>query len=509
MIAKVVCFIFLFCLAVSDVSWSLDWEWDVKLTNSGENSIIAPALATLDWNGNLHVVYSYANFQDEDSEPFTPVHQVFNMHGEPLSDILVIGRFADIPDTERVRALACKFDNHHYLNVLWGLKTLHISKIGNMGRLDEPDILLQGIGSWHTNVAPAGSHFPDFIITPDDEIVVFGNFTDYNIHHEERAYPIALARFNPDGEMIDTLYVIDEEFGGVTNFNILYDSNDVIHCAWRLSGNQPQSFYCQFNNQYEMILEPMTLTNSEGDDILRLSKMVLDSHNNPLFLYLTANPATYHIMRFNEDQQIDMNIRIGEPYYEIEDIMIDRNDNLHVALDYDDPELGFNYLAYAAYNRNGEQIAGFDRLTQVDYGRPVIKITSDGILGVLWTDTRDGGIRSPEIYYRYTDHFTSVKEKSETNLRRKNSANNAIIYPNPTQGQVFIQPFSISNRLSVQLYDLNGRLIRKAELSSSNLGEPFTWDINPLLNAGLPASKYVVVMQTPNKSFSQLLTIIR
>ena len=472
----VCCLVIILMVGVCNWLGAKEWSDEIRMTYAEENQLTGMLLdAVVDSHDNVHILYSYENYQDEEYHRNQPVYQKFNRYGEALIDPLVIGRIVDIPDSvtrAKGYSMFCHANDNIYL--LWGdsfdnTEEPHITILDRDGNVVENHIILSGVRPlWYGIESP-----PRIVVDSNDNIILLGkqwrnDYTD-----------VFYARFNPEGELIDSLHILSPRTQIIKTYELEIGQSDTLHAVWKINGaNRDYTVhYTKISPEDEFIIDNFTLPNLNDHNELHFSSFTLNNTDDAVFSLNDkyGNNNDLNTVMFNSEMEMEFQTYIGKSRLRWGDIVTDSNSEIHIIDDFDRNELdnGRYFIGYCELDEDGEIIDSLQLIhdnSMNDGGirdadwSSVIKVLAfrNSELCVLWDDRRhrvvDHNGTNGELYMRYSTPENGVVNNMVNN---PSSAFSLLPnYPNPFNNLTKIRyNLASSADMTLRVYDLAGRLI--------------------------------------------------
>ncbi|MDP8238834.1 MAG: hypothetical protein P9X24_07075 [Candidatus Hatepunaea meridiana] len=209
-----------------NVLYAKEWSDEIRLTHAGDNFLNYWFEVDVDSRNDIHIMYEYNSYGNEDFNRSQAILQKFNRFGEPITDPIIIGEVADCPDTAG-NAYDIFIDNDDNIYILWGKRNLHVSKLSRNYEVIIRDIYLEGITVRYLDSRP------QIVIDSEGNIIIIALVYDHRLPGEQRRDYIVYGRYTIECEIIDTLHILQEEISIYTDLFIEIASNDTIHFAWK------------------------------------------------------------------------------------------------------------------------------------------------------------------------------------------------------------------------------------------------------------------------------------
>jgi len=496
-----------------------EWSDEVRMTYAEENLLYYDGAMEMDANDVIHVFCGIMRCQDEDYNEAQPIYQKFNNHGEPLSDPLLIEDIVDLPDSVRFRAYDLFIDNNGNIYLLWGEvmdgeEDGHITVFDDNVEIVSGDIVLRGVSTCSLDSKP------DIAVDSQGNIIYAGELYDHNNHVSRIFY----ARYTPEGEMIDTVHIIADNWA--RDFSLEIDSEDNLHIVWKVNGNNQHYsvHYTKVSPDDELLIDNYSLPSIIGrEDELHFNGFSLDKTGSPLFLLDDGEDYVYgtYLMKLNDDLDICFNTYLGlNANYSLGYLYVDKYGNIHAIASFDDDELdhGLRFIGYVELDENGEIIdslqvihdasmRGEERRSAL-WSWIFVFASEDSAVSVIWADGRhDTG---HEYYMRYSKNDNHIIDPSQDNppssifLLSPN-------YPNPFNSLTNI-PFytQITGEYILNIFDIQGRLVYSDRIAVQKPGgNIFYWQGLDCCGKLVPSGTYLAVIESTSFNGSQKIFFLR
>ncbi len=512
-------------LATGDGVKAREWSDEVRMTYAEENHMMTNELSMeIDSYDDIHVLYSYGNYLNEEYSGFQPVYQKFNNQGEPLTDPIIIGEIAGTPDSIHTRGYSICIDNNDYVYLLWGAnlyrdqQNAHVTVLNRNGEVLSEDIVLRGVTATNIDVGP------EIEVDSNGNIIYAGQLND----RQEDNTIVFYARYTPEGDMIDTVHTVGG-YHWARDFFLEIDDWDQLHIVWKIHAvNQHYSVhYSKVTPDDELVVNDFILPSIIGrEDELHINGFTLDNSYSPLFLFRDVNNNTprLYVVRLNVENEYDFITYIGLHYSGRGFLYVDNEEQINIVAPFDDEELdhGLRFIGYLKLNENGEIIDSIqvvhDPSMRGDERRPAywsyrlfVFASNDGTVSAIWPDRRHGsGDTGDELYMRYSDQESIVTERL-TLSTKISEFQIGVNYPNPFNNTTYI-PFHLSNGFtgSMNIYDNQGRVVFCKDLSIAGRDfNIFQWNGTDWRGNRLPSGCYLLELGNGFERVARTLVITR
>ena len=462
---RMLSFLALFCVltALGQVSFGREWSEQVRMTHAGPNYLSTRNMRVVkDSRDDIHVLYTYQSVEDENLAEAQPVYQKFNRYGEALTEPIMVGLIANMPDTiAGGMDLFCDRDDQ--ITILWGNRAKWISRLGQDGEVIIANSLLEGFGTFF-------HESPRMVVDSEGNIILMA-LVLLPPDREEHYTTMTYGRFTPEGELIDSLHILweeESEGGYARTFQMYIGSGDTLHIAFQVNYNEYTVHYFKISPDDEYVVDDFLIPRIDWGGGSMYVDFAVDALNRPVFIGLDGDEN--YLMRFNTVLEREFLTHIGRRGYGPGgEIVIDENGHIHIVDSFDEDELndGVLCIGYAEYNENGEiidslQVIHDQSMRQgrrpANWAKIGIFASSDSGVGVVWADYRyidyEADVAA-ELFMRYSVSPNSVK-KEDPSLPGAMLLHPA--YPNPFNSITTVR-FSLpaSERVRLSIFDLCGR----------------------------------------------------
>ncbi|MCF7811635.1 T9SS type A sorting domain-containing protein [bacterium] len=486
--------------------YAKEWSDEVRLTNAESNFINYWFEVDVDSRNDIHLMYEYNGYCNEDYNRSQAVIQKFNRFGEALTDPVIIGETVDLPDTAG-NAYDIFIDSDDNIYILWGERNLHVTKFNRDYEVIINDAYLEG-----TTIRFADSR-PQMVVDSEGNIIVIARVYNPEIPIDQRRSYVVYGRYSDEGELIDTLQILQEENSIYTSLYVEITSEDTLHLAWKKNNPNNSVHYSKVSPDGEFIIDNFQLPFMDWDAGIGLGCFFLDNNNNPLFTI--HDSIRLHLKRYNNDLEEDINAYIATCELRWGDIYVDNAGNIHIVEGFDDDSYNDSrrFIGYIEFNEEGEIIDSLqivhDARMNGDYGRTALWsmmelfAINDSTVGVIWNDDRfrqiDTGI---ELMMRYSVSNNGIDSSPPVDY--SNSFRLLPNYPNPFNNQVSISyQIPVPGNVKLRIYDVRGRLVEQLVDSHAIAGEYKTiWKSQ---TSGI----YLILLQTETASVVKKVVCVK
>lgn len=493
-----------FCLVVL-VCFGMAREWSdqVQMTHAGEYRLDGRYFqVAVDSHDDVHLVYGYLRYDNDVLARNQPVYQKFNRFGEPLTEPVVIGIEAELPDSELIKAFDIFIDrsNEDQVYVLWGYKTLHFTKLNCDGEIVVPEVHLEGITIVSTDLT---SRPPQMVVSSDEDVYILADAIRIGdpLFREFVSY----GHYTPQGDLIDTLHTLQAAVNYVKRPQLQIES-DTLYAVWMhylVEKDYYENHFSKITSDNEIVVDNVILSIDEDRSLTSNVNFGIDSENGLVFSG-TRN-GIYFLARFNRQLDLDWltdDIGRNELGDRPGDLIIDEDGNIHVIDDINDDNFndGRICIAYSEFDEDGNIVDSlqfihdhFQREVNRAAQWSVMRmfLCGDGTAGVIWDDDRyydeDNG---RELFMR----FSSPDNEVDTKQRLPVETSLISSFPNPFNNSTTIS-FSAPNpgRYALSITDATGRRLFS---DSYDIPAPetvsFVWNGLSQSGSPLPNGSYFV-----------------
>jgi hypothetical protein len=504
-----------------------EWSDEIRMTYV-EEDLLATVNCSMEMDANdvIHNLYCVLRYQDEDFNETQPIYQKFNTHGEPLSDPLLIEEIVDLPDSIRFRGYDLFIDNNENIYLLWGEdmegeQDAHVTVFNRDEELVSANIVIAGVSTLSLNSVP------QMAVDSQGNIIYAGELYDHN----DPAYRIFYARYTPEGDMIDTVHVIADNWA--RDFYLEIDSQDNLHIVWKVHGvNQHYSVhYTKISPDDELLIDNYSLPSIVGrEDELHIIDFKLNNTDSPLFLLMDVEDgdSKTYLTEYGDDMDTCFVKYIGLTGYLTNGFIdVDSLNNIHTIATFDDEELDHDriFIGYEELDENGEIIDSLqivhDASMNSNAGRPAnwagvmfVFVSNNGTISVIWADERhyEGGYNEAghEYYIRYSENDNSIINPPQ-DITKVSAFQIIPNYPNPFNNSTSIRyklPYMVLAEL--QICDINGRIVFNRKIQSADNSEQvFIWEGVDNNGFYLPSGSYLVRLVSGNNQSIGNVVLIR
>ncbi|MCF7810053.1 T9SS type A sorting domain-containing protein [bacterium] len=503
-----------------------EWSNEVRMTYVEEDFLYTANSIVMDADDIIHIFYGILRCQNEDYNRTQPVYQKFNNHGEPLSDPLLIEDIVDLPDSIIFRGYDLFIDNNENTYLLWGEnlhsdKDAHVTIFDSGGELVNSDIALEGVTAYSINSTPK------IAVDSQGNIIYAGELINFNLP----GYGIFYSRYTSEGDMIDTVHVIADNWA--RDFYLEIDSQDNLHIVWKVHGvNQHYSVhYTKVSPDDELLIDNYSLPSIVGrEDELHIIDFKLNNTDSPLFLLMDVEDgdSKTYLTEYGDDMDTCFVKYIGLTGYLTNGFIdVDSLNNIHTIATFDDEELDHDriFIGYEELDENGEIIDSLqivhDASMSGNAGRRAdwagvmfVFVSNNGTISVIWVDERhyEGGYNEAghEYYMRYSENDNYIINQPQINppsslfLLSPN-------YPNPFNNMTYI-PFytNMPGNYSLSIFNIQGRFIYSNMVNVQKTGQYlFSWNGLDYCGRFAPNGTYLALIESTFFKDSQKIVYLR
>jgi hypothetical protein len=494
-----------------------EWIEDaIRMTHGDRNGIDGRYLTVaIDGHDDIHTYYGYRNFQNEDYARQQPVYQKFNHFGEALTEPLVLGVEIGLPDTlESVTPWDMFMDSDDNLYLLWSdNREMNYTKLNRNGEVLVDWIELTGV---RYSVCSSGRN-PQIAVDSDGNIIVMA------VTELEDSAPLLCLRYNPEGELMDTIHVLQPQYAIFRDPVLEIDSEDNIYAVWQTNNDDYivhyRVHYSKIDMNDNVLVDDYSLPHINCETGLTLTSFALSRNWHPIFHVFDSfeDRTDSYLIMLDNDLEEEFRTNIGNAFAGYSDgfLFIDDSGNIHITDAFYMPDLHeYRFLGYTELNENGEIIDSVQVIhdrNMREGRRPagwksehVLKF-SDGLIGIIWLDDRHAESASlgKELYIRHTIPENIIESNNDGQLLSFSLYPN---YPNPFNNSTcitFTLPFNGFTAISIT--DLSGRNVATLLNERIPAGvHHVNWNAS-----NYPAGVYFVKMTCNKESMLKKIVLIR
>lgn len=457
------CLFVILIVGAGNMAEAQDWSEEIRLTNTQSRGIYAPFFLKKDLDDNLHFVYQFSNNDNNDTtiNRSMPVYQKFSRIGEPLTDPIPIFEIAEIPDTSEWGIMAHDLflfaDEYLYiLFTAWGDRPYeyqihYYTSIDLDGNTINRGVILDD------HVPLLGSH--NFhLVVDSNEILTFGGTSIFR-SDSSRTDHVFYRRFTQDGEPIGNFRFIDSDTNE-RHSSMRLSSGDTLTFVWAENHDMMSSVhFSKVAPDDRIIIDDFEILPREDWRSVVYYDYELDS-DNQLVIFLTGAGSS-HVRKYNNAMDELFQTGLGVGYSGSKDLTIDRENNIHIGMDFRTPERVI-YMGYSMLDNEGNLLDSaeivIDRNQQPRglWDDAKVYVCDDGFKGLACLDDRWG---TNEIVLKYKG-----SNSVDDNITHGLPFRFPIIYssfPNPFNSTTTIHyKLSSAADMSLKIFDPAGRLVK-------------------------------------------------
>lgn len=334
---------------------------------------------------------------------------------------------------------------------------------------------------------------------------------------------LAYARYDAEGELVDSFRIIDEEQD--EHFNACFwtalDLGDSLHVAYQENNDDGiRVRYFKIGPDGEFVVRNATIEGIEGEPSIVARWFAIDDEGRPCFLFVDNWRESIWCARYDYRLELDFLIRLGRHITgSSSTFTFDLQGNCHIAGDFRDERISpRDALGYICLSPDGEIIDSLQFIHDANAGNrgengnwaswsnQRLLIDDSGRIAIIWSDYRHG---DSELYMRHSALPEGIKETRPVVPFGFLSIEN---YPNPfNSGTTFlILGTTLNVTLEINITDFQGRLVFARSVIPASIGSTaFYWPAHDQSSVPLPTGCYSIVAIQSNHRASRIITIIK
>ncbi|NQT34091.1 T9SS type A sorting domain-containing protein [bacterium] len=385
------------------------------------------------------------------------------------------------------------------------------SRLDMDGNAIDDAVLLEGLGDL--------DYFPNdlpysMVIDSREQVVISGGSNFYINDDTVRTMRVFYQRYNFDGEPVGDMHFLDQNQSGFEYWHSMkMATNDTLTFIWSENDETINSlYYCMVAPNDSVIIDNFNIRADDDWGSVNFTDFETDIENR-LVILLWDNRSNLYVRKYDRNMQTLFQTELGEYFYRMGDIYIDKEDNVHVGIGFQTEE-GHRYVGYSQVDNEGNLldsavvVYGREEIPRGYWTEVKVYTCSDDFTGVLWRDGRFGPYQQ-EIFLRYK---TSQSVNSEfDNYSYPDNPIIYTIYPNPFNSSTTIHYYlPYSSPAKFEIRNILGRLVYSREISGEKGGyHCFKWQGINQKGEILPSGSYLIKLKSQNKQTTEKVLLIR